>query len=165
MRHSSVFYKTQAVGGLWCTLRSMRSLCQLSSRGRAAPSPTATCQPLCKLLQQQCAHYSLWLINSDTPQHWQDKAKTKESVIGVSLQIAGKYVPGGGQPYAGAINFYATYSNDTVHRKPFCVPETAALYNVDQAGQGASEYDVKRTWWSQVCSDLGCSSQLGSANT
>lgn len=68
------------------------------------------------------------------------------------LQIFGTFVSAS-VDYRGIPNFYEVYSgSNSTHGKPMCVPETSALYNENQAGQGASELSIKSTWWQQVSS-------------
>lgn len=63
-------------------------------------------------------------------------------------QLTGNYVGANGDDSL-LTDFYHVYGQD--HGKPVAIPETAALYN--PAVAGASEADIKRTWWEQIFSD------------
>ena len=80
--------------------------------------------------------------------------QTAPADLPLLLQIFGTFVSSS-VDYRGIPNFYEVYSgSNSTHAKPMCVPETSALYNENQAGQGASELSIKSTWWQQVSS--GC---------
>ena len=77
------------------------------------------------------------------------------------LQIFGTFVSPS-VDYRGIPNFYEVYSgSNSTHGKPMCVPETSALYNENQAGQGASELSIKSTWWQQVSSGAAAGVMFG----
>jgi len=46
-------------------------------------------------------------------------------------------------------DFYALFCGDAGHRKPLAMAETAAFFNTSRS-DGASEFDIKQGWWTQV---------------
>ena len=86
--------------------------------------------------------------------------QTAPADLPLLLQIFGTFVSSS-VDYRGIPNFYEVYSgSNSTHAKPMCVPETSALYNENQAGQGASELSIKSTWWQQVSSGAAAGGAL-----
>eukprot|EP00898_Chlorokybus_atmophyticus_P002209 jgi/Chlat1/298/Chrsp1S08782 len=87
--------------------------------------------------------------------------------VGMTIYHWGLKYPWGENHFTGTYNgsdgdqtavpdFYATYSGeDSVHAKPFAIPETGAFFNTEYYGPGDDEFSIKQAWWIQVFNVYG----------